>query len=69
MTQEEYKAKFKEDDAVGWDAIDTALAKIYDKGKERHYASTLPARIGGEDHLAYLTVTSRRFTAISSALA
>ena len=51
MTQEEYKAKFKEDDAVGWDAIDTALAKIYDKSKERHYASTLPARIGGEDHL------------------
>ncbi|WP_169767381.1 suppressor of fused domain protein [Campylobacter curvus] len=51
MTQEEYKAKFKEDNAVGWDAIDTALAKIYDKSKERHYASRLPARIGGEDHL------------------
>lgn len=30
MTQEEYKAKFSEDDAPGWDAIEGALGKIYD---------------------------------------
>lgn len=37
MTAEEYKQKFKEDQAVGWLAIDEALSKIYGKIEPRHY--------------------------------
>lgn len=51
MTQEEYKAKFSEDDAPGWDAIEGALGKIYDPANERHYSSQLHASLGGEDYL------------------
>ena len=43
MTQEEYKAKFSEDDAPGWDAIEGALEKIYDPANERHYSSQTTA--------------------------
>ena len=33
MTTQEYEAKFSEDDAPGWDAIEGALEKIYDPAK------------------------------------
>jgi hypothetical protein len=49
MTLDEYKAQFKEDDAVGWLAIDAALEKIYGKTEPRHYAPMIHARIGGQD--------------------
>ena len=51
MTTKEYEAKFSEDDAPGWDAIASALGKIYDPANERHYASRLHASLGGEDYL------------------
>lgn len=51
MTTKEYEAKFSEDDAPGWDAIASALGKIYDPANERHYASRLHASLGGEDCL------------------
>ena len=56
MTQEEYKAKFSEDDAPGWDAIESALEKIYDPANERHYSSQLHASLGGEDYLAGVSI-------------
>ena len=56
MTQEEYKAKFSEDDAPGWDAIEGALEKIYDPANERHYSSQLHASLGGEDYLAGVSI-------------
>ena len=56
MTQEEYKAKFSEDDAPGWDAIEGALGKIYDPANERHYSSQLHASLGGEDYLAGVSI-------------
>jgi hypothetical protein len=37
MTNEEYKRRFSEEDAVGWLSIDEALDKIYDKREPRHY--------------------------------
>lgn len=51
MTTKEYEAKFSEDDVPGWDAIASALGKIYDPANERHYASRLHASLGGEDYL------------------
>ena len=56
MTQEEYKAKFSEDDAPGWDAIESALEKIYNPANERHYSSQLHASLGGEDYLAGISI-------------
>ncbi|MDG6894322.1 suppressor of fused domain protein [Volucribacter amazonae] len=51
MNKDEYIAKFSENDAVGWEAIDEILDEIY-KGKEpRHYATTLKYMLGGEDPL------------------
>lgn len=37
MTKEAYQKKFNEDDAVGWLAIDEALASIYGKTEPKHY--------------------------------
>lgn len=37
MTKEAYQKKFNEDDAVGWLAIDQALASIYGKTEPKHY--------------------------------
>ena len=56
MTQKEYKAKFSEDDAPGWDAIESALEKIYNPTNERHYSSQLHASLGGEDYLAGVSI-------------
>lgn len=37
MTPEEYKQRFKEDDAVGWLSIDDTLEKVYGNAEARHY--------------------------------
>ena len=39
------------DEAPGWDAIDRALAPIYQGQEPRHYGTVLPARLGGNDPL------------------
>lgn len=52
----EYLVKFNEDDAVGWDAIDNELKKLYKEGKDRHYASIIKYSLGGEDPLDGISV-------------
>lgn len=49
MTQEEYKKRFSEDDAVGWMAIDERLKTIYGDTEPRHFGSVIKYMIGGED--------------------
>lgn len=57
MDVETYRQQFKQEDAVGWLAMDAALEKIY--GPEsihgtvepRHYAPPLHYRLGGRDPL------------------
>jgi hypothetical protein len=53
MTAEEYKQKFKEDQAVGWLAIDEALSKVYGQIEPRHYPPLcgLHYMAGGTDPL------------------
>lgn len=51
ITQEEYKQKYNEDDAVGWDCISHKLNEIYDSQQERHYATLIKYIFGGEDPL------------------
>jgi len=50
MTEDEYKAKFTEDDSPGWAAIDAACAKLYGEGEPNygHYAPPMPPVIGGQ---------------------
>lgn len=50
MTLDEYKSKYTEDDAVGWDCIDEQLERFYDQ-ESRHYGSVLPMMLGGGDPL------------------
>lgn len=49
MTQEEYTKRFKEEDSVGWMAIDQSLKSLYPSQKERHYAPPIHYIIGGND--------------------
>ena len=49
MTQEEYTKRFKEEDSVGWMAIDQSLKSLYPSQKERHYAAPIHYIIGGND--------------------
>lgn len=56
MTKEEYKKKFTEDDAVGWDAIDAELEKIYQDQKAQHFAPVLHYAIGGEEPLDGISI-------------
>jgi len=50
MTLEDYKNRFGEDDAPGWDAIDGKLAEIY-PGREPdfHFGTLIKYRLGGPD--------------------
>lgn len=56
MTPEEYKQKFTEDDAVGWDCIDHCLEKIYPGQQPQHFAPNLHYAVGGEDPLDGISV-------------
>jgi hypothetical protein len=49
MTRKEYKAKFEEDEAVGWDALNEKVLEVYGKTEPRHYAPPLSMILGGKD--------------------
>ncbi len=49
MTKEEYKARFSEDEAVGWEAIEARLKEVYPSQKPRHYHPPLYYALGGDD--------------------
>lgn len=49
MTIDDYKRKFTEEDAVGWQCIDQTLEELYGNKKPRHYAPELHYIAGGED--------------------
>ncbi len=56
MNIDEYKKQFTEDDAVGWNCINTELMKIYSEQEPKHFAPTLPFVVGGEDPLDGISV-------------
>ncbi len=56
MTLEEYKARFSEDDAVGWLAIDHELEKLYPEQEPRHFAPSIHYALGGENPLDGISV-------------
>lgn len=49
MTRKEYKAKFEEDEAVGWDALNEKVLEVYGKTEPRHYVPPLSMMLGGKD--------------------
>lgn len=53
MTKREYIKRMNEDKdwAPGWEAIESEFSRLYPGVKEAHYATALPARIGGNDFL------------------
>ncbi|MBS9782883.1 MAG: suppressor of fused domain protein [Arcobacter sp.] len=51
MNLEEYKKRFDEDDAVGWDCIDEAVNELYPNQEPKHYGTMLKYRLGGDDPL------------------
>lgn len=56
MNQEEYKQRFSEEDAVGWQAIDSLTDKLYPGQEPRHFAPILYYSLGGEDPLDGISV-------------
>lgn len=56
MTEQEYREKFNEDAAVGWEEIDRALAKIYGDQPYRHYGTAISYMLGGEDPLDGISI-------------
>lgn len=56
MTPEQYRKQFAEDEAVGWNAIDAALAKVYGEQKCRHYAASIPFELGGDEPLSGISI-------------
>ncbi|MBO0592501.1 suppressor of fused domain protein [Cellulophaga sp. E16_2] len=56
MNLENYKKQFTQDDAVGWDCIDATLEKIYPEQEPKHFASTLPYALGGEEPLDGISI-------------
>lgn len=56
MTIEEYKKQFSEEDAVGWDAIERQLDKLYPDEEPQHFATIIKHMLGGEDPLDGISV-------------
>lgn len=56
MNLEEYKKQFEEEDPVGWDCIDTELAKIYSEQEPSHFIPAPHFIAGGEDPLDGISV-------------
>jgi len=56
MTQEEYRNRFNEDDAVGWLSIDEVLDERYPGQEPRHYAPPIHYMLGGPDPLDGISV-------------
>ena len=42
--------------AVGWDAIDQALAQVYGEQEPKHYGTLIPYSLGGQDPLDGISV-------------
>lgn len=51
MNKDDYKNKFKEDDAVGWLSIDELTEKLYPNQEPKHYGTVIKYMLGGEDPL------------------
>ncbi len=51
MNLEEYKKKYSEDDAVGWECIDKVTEELYPNQEPKHYGTILKYCLGGEDPL------------------
>ncbi|MDO4878568.1 MAG: suppressor of fused domain protein [Neisseria sp.] len=51
MDEQQYRAAFEEDCAVGWEAIDRELDRVYQGREPRHYGSINKYSMGGEDPL------------------
>lgn len=51
MDIETYKKQFSEADAVGWDAIDEVVEKLYPGQQPKHYAPGLYYALGGDNPL------------------
>ncbi|MCL6265563.1 suppressor of fused domain protein [Flagellimonas myxillae] len=51
MNKDEYKKKFKEDDAVGWLSIDKLTEELYTNQEPKHYGTLDKYGLGGEDPL------------------
>lgn len=49
MTLKEYKQKFNEEDAVGWDAINAHLDTVYKGIEPRQYGPAVSMLLGGKD--------------------
>ena len=49
MTQKEYKDTFEENEAVGWDVLNTRLIEVYGKTEPRHYVPPRTMMLGGND--------------------
>lgn len=56
MTKDEYKQQFSEDDAVGWLSIDKEFEKLYPNQEPKHFGTTIPYALGGENPLDGLSV-------------
>ena len=56
MNLEEYKKQFNEEEAVGWNFIDTELVKIYSEQEPLHFAPKIHFAVGGEDPLDGISV-------------
>ena len=56
MNIEDYQKQFSEDDAVGWDAIDAELLKIYPDEEPKHFAPVIHYALGGEEPLDGISV-------------
>lgn len=56
MNIEYYQKQFSEDDAVGWDAIDAGLLKIYPDKEPKHFAPIIHYALGGEEPLDGISV-------------
>lgn len=49
MKLKEYKEKFDEEDAVGWDAINAQLKEVYPDQEPRQYGPPVTMMLGGKD--------------------
>ena len=57
MTKQEYKNTFKEDESVGWNAINKVVDKVYDNKEPKHHWGTIVRySLGGQDPLDGISV-------------
>lgn len=69
MTEDQYRAQYHEDDAVGWDAINAALETLYGDREPRHSAASSNTPSAAKTRWtapASTTATNKPSTATSS---